>query len=396
MDDVFLNILNDCVNNKENVGISARITHKGKDIFRGAAGYADKEKGIPFTCDNLVRIFSMTKLITGVAALMLFEKGCYSLDEPLYKYLPAFKDLKVITYARDGRLVLSPAKNHVTIRNIFTMTAGFSYHILFTPYDVPKSFTDARRLSAEILEKTARTPNLTSEQMIEAIATIPMPFEPGTAWLYGVCSDILAALVAAISKKTFGAYLKEEIFDPLGMKDTCYRPTKEQLERLAVMYDYSDPKNVVPYDTSAFNIEHSPGSTNEHFVGALFSTLDDFSAFLQMLAAGGTYGGRRLIGENTIKLMASDQLTEEQYACLKSTKYPEGHSTWGLMCRVTKSLNNVQPYLFPGSFGWAGWAGTQAAVDPGRELTLTMMVQRVPSFSLNVMSKLMQTAYGMI
>ena len=214
--------------------------------------------------------------------------------------------------------------------------------------------------------------------------------------MYGVNSDILAGVVEAISGKSFGTFLKEEIFEPLGMKDTCYRPNAEQLKRLAVLYDYSDPANIVPYDTNAYNILHSPGSTNEHFVGALFSTLDDFTAFLQMLSNGGAYEGKRLLGANTVKLMGTDQLTERQFESFKRISNPSGSTSWGMMCRVTKSLNNARPYLFPGAFGWGGWAGTQAAVDPERDLTITMMVQRVPANSHIILSKLTQAAYGMI
>lgn len=399
--DTFQRILNESVAANECVGVSARITHKGKDLFRGAAGFADKENGIPFNCDNLIRMFSSTKLVTGATAMMLYEKGYFHLDEPVAKYLPAFANLKVIDYDNIGRMVLRPAKNILTIRHLFTMTSGISYHIPTAAssvdmLDFPKEFEAARAMAETILRKAAGTPNLTSEMMLEAIASMPLAFEPGTRWLYGPNSDVLAGVCEAITKMRYSDFLKENLFDPLGMKDTCYRPTPEQLERLAVFYDYIDPANVVPYDQNAFNVGHRPDSTNEHFVGALYSTLDDYSTFMQMLANKGVHNGKRILGANTIKFMASDQLTEEQYAWLKREWYPAGHSTWGMMCRVVKSMNHVRPMLMPGSFGWGGWAGTQSAVDPDNELTITLMVQRVPSDSYGVLSKLMQTTYGMI
>ena len=393
---VFAGILEDSVLSKESVGISARITHRGRDLFRGAAGYADKENNAPLTCDNLFRVFSNTKLITGVAALMLFDKGCFALDEPVSKYVPVFKDLKVITYTGDGQLAFRAASTPVTMRHLFTMTAGFSYHIPVAIFNAPRHFEDARALSAKILEDATNIPNLTSEKMIEAIASIPMAFEPGTEWMYGLSADIIAAVCEAITKKSFGQFLQDELFNPLGMKDTCHRPNPQQLARLATMYDYSDLQNIVPYDTNEFNIAHRPGSTNEHFVGALHSTLDDFSVFLQMLANEGVHEGKRLISNNTLKLMATDHLNEQQYAVLKKTRFVTGSASWGLMCRVTTNLVGNIPHLMPGSYGWGGWAGTQAAVDPANGLTITMMVQRVPSSSYIVMSKLMQAAYAMI
>ena len=394
--DVFQKILEENISHSEHVGINARITHKGKDLFRGAAGFADKENNIPMTCENMFRVFSNTKLITAVAALMLFEKGCFALDEPISKYIPVFKDLSVISYTGDGSLTTVPAKAPVTIRHLFTMTAGFSYHIPVALFNAPRHYEDARALSFKILKEASERPNLTSEQMIEAIASIPMAFEPGSEWMYSVCSDILAALVEAITKQPFGTFLKKEIFEPLGMKDTCYRPNAEQLSRMAVLYDYSDPQNVVPYDITEFNIMHSPGSTNEHFVGALHSTLDDFSAFMQMLSNGGTYDGKRLIGKSTLEAMGSDQLLDHQRESLHKTRFVSKSASWGLMCRVTTNRAGANPYLMPGSYGWGGWAGTQASVDPNNELTITMMVQRVPGFSYNIMSKLMQAAYSMI
>ena len=119
-------------------------------------------------------------------------------------------------------------------------------------FDYPRHFQDARAFADEILKKASRTPNLTSEQMLEAIASIPLAFEPGTEWLYGPSSDVIAGLLEAITHKSFGEYLKEEIFVPMGMKNTCHRPTAEMLDKLAVLYDYSNPANIVPYDTNAY------------------------------------------------------------------------------------------------------------------------------------------------
>ncbi|MCL2367738.1 MAG: beta-lactamase family protein [Oscillospiraceae bacterium] len=394
--DNFRRILEDSVATGENIGISARITHKGKDLFRGAAGYADKENNVPLTCDSLFRVFSSTKIIIAVAALRLFEQGYFALDDPVAKYLPMFKDLKVISYTGDGQRTTVPARTPVTIRHLFTMTAGYSYQIPVALFNAPRHFEDARALTEQILGDAVCQPKLTSDKMLEAIASIPLAFEPGTEWLYGVCSDVLAALVETIVQKPFGTHLKEEYFAPLGMKDTSFRPNPEQLKRLAVLYDFSNPQNPVPFDTSTFYISHRPDSTNEHLVGALYSTLDDFSVFLQMMANDGIHEGRRYIGKNTLKAMGSDQLLDHQRACLHRTRFITGAASWGLMCRVTTKLAGSNPYLMPGSYGWGGWAGTQTSIDPNHGLTITMMVQRAPHVSYLPMSRLMQTAYGMI
>lgn len=393
---VFERILQDAVAEGLAVGLSARITRNGEDLYRGSAGFADKENNIPFTCDTMVHVFSMTKLVTGVAALKLLEEGCFWLDDPVCKYLPCFRDMKVIDYDASGQLITRPAAVPITIRHLFNMTAGFSYHIPNTAAERPRNLEDARILTDKVLRAAAVSPGLTSQKMLEYISTIPLAFEPGSQWLYGVCSDVLAGVVESIAQKPWGEFLKDEIFKPLGMKDTCFRPTPAQERRLAVIYDYADPRSVVPYDPYAFNIYHKADSTNEHFIGGLLSTLDDFSIFGQMLANRGTYNGVRILGENTVRLMASDQLTPWQYDFYRRTVCPAGHSSWGMMCRVTKSLNNVRPYLFPGSFGWSGWAGTHCIADPERNMSFTFMVNRIPQDSYGTLSKLTAAAYAMI
>ena len=156
---VFDRILQDAVEEGLAVGLSARITHKGQDLYRGAARWADRQNGVPFSCDTILHIFSMTKLVTSVAALKLFEEGCFSLDDPVSKFLPCFKEMKVIDYDSSGQLITRPATVPLTIRHLFTMTAGFSYQISTTAAERPRNLEDARIITDKILRQAAAEPH---------------------------------------------------------------------------------------------------------------------------------------------------------------------------------------------------------------------------------------------
>lgn len=400
--DAFTRILQEYVDNGTCIGVSARLTHKGTDIYRGAAGYADLGAKKPFSCDNVIRIFSMSKMVYAVAALKLYEQGYFSLDDPVYKFVPAFKDAKVLSYFNRDVPVVKPVRNDVTMRHLFTMTAGYTYPKIAVMAETPRRFMDAAahssKLFARMIEERDNGMELTTMKMLEGLATIPMCFEPGEGFVYGLCADILGGVVEVISGKKLGQYLHDEIFAPLGMKDTTFKPSEEQIERAATIYNYADPSNVTPFDPKVLksSLQRDNDGALEICVGGLYSTLDDYSVFIQMLCNGGSYDGTRILGRKTVELMTMDHLTAEQYADFKKMWSPRGNSSWGLMTRVTTSLTNSPQAFFPGSFGWGGAAGTQAVADPHEGVTMTLMIQRMPSDSHDIMTKLMQAAYASI
>ena len=398
---VFTKILQDYVDSGTGVGISAKITHKGENIYRGAAGYADIAAKRPFSCDDVIRIFSLSKMVNAVAALKFFEQGYFTLDDPVYKFVPAFKDAKVLSYYNSDKPIVKPAKNDVTMRHLFTMTAGYAYPEIAVMAETPRRFMDAAAYSAKVLDRMAEEREkgieLTTRRMVEAIATIPMCFEPGESFVYGLCADVLGGVVDTICGKTLGQYMHDEIFEPLGMNDTTFNPNEQQKNRLATIYNYSDPSNVVPYDfgTAKSSLQKST-SALEICIGGLYSTLDDYSRFMQMLVNGGSLDGSRILGRKTVELMTMDHLTGQQYADFKKMWYPRGNASWGLMTRVSTSLKDSPHAFFPGTFGWGGAAGTLAVADPNEEMTITLMTQRMPSDSYGVVTKLMQAAYAAI
>lgn len=402
--DVFSRILQEHVDSGEIAGASARITHKGKDLFRGAAGYDDIEKNRPFALEGLMCIFSLTKMVIGVAALKLLEQGCFLLDDPVYKYIPAYKDTTVLSYTEGIKPTVRPTKNVVTIRHLFTMTAGFPYPTVGIMPEMPRRYIDAAMMIGEVFRNSREQAEksgeaLTTLKAAELIASSPMCFEPGEGWLYGHCSDILGAVVSVISGKSLAEFIRDEILLPLGMKDTTYIPDAQQRARTATIYDYSDPSNIKPFDINATvpdRLLSTPTGELEICSSSLYSTLDDYSRFIQMLANGGSLDGARILGRKTVELMISDHLTPLQHDEFRRTWFPQGYASWGLMVCITKTLNNAGMMRFPGSFGWSGAAGTVAWADPTENLSVTFMTQRLPSESEKIVSKLMQAAYSMI
>jgi CubicO group peptidase (beta-lactamase class C family) len=394
-----MRILQDYVDSGAAIGASAKVTYKGRELFRGTAGCADMETKRPFSCDDVVRIFSLSKMVFAVAALKLFERGFFTLEDPVYKFVPSFKDARVLSYS--GGDVPAPryAKKDVTMRHLFTMTAGFAYPEIAVTAETPRRYMDgaacSEKVFAQLQEERDKGAELTTQRVLEAIAAIPMCFEPGEGFIYGLCADILGGVTACISGKSLGEILRDEIFAPLGMKDTTFTPGGEQKKRMPVIYNLSNPAAPVPFDfsrvKSAIPKNDSPF---EICAGGLYSTLDDYSSFMQMLAAGGTLNGNRVLGRKTVELMTMDHLTSAQYADFKKMWSPRGNASWGLMTRVTTSVKDSPHAFFPGTLGWSGAAGCLAVADPHEEITVMMMTQRVPAGDYGLMNRLMQAAYA--
>ncbi len=300
--------------------------------------------------------------------------------------------------------LITKAKKPVTIRHLFTMTSGYPYPTVSMTPNVPRGYLDAGLKLGGLFAEARKAAEdsgkpLTTLQVAELIAQAPMCFEPGEGWLYGHGSDILGAAVNAISGKSLACFLRDEIFTPLGMKDTGYLLDEAQLARRVTMYDYLDPANIKPYilENQVFDrVISVPTETLEICSSSLYSTLDDYSRFIQMLCNMGSLDGVKILGRKTVELMTADHLSPALREMFTKTWYPSGAASWGLMCCVTKTLTNNAMMRFPGSFGWSGAAGTVAWADPAEELSITFMTQRMPSSSEHIVSRLMQVAYANI
>ncbi len=349
------------------VGVSALVYEDGQEAYFGAFGQADREANKPMTRDTLVQIFSMTKPITGVALMSLYEAGKFQLDDPVAKYAPEFANLKV--YAgidAHGDVIYEPLRRPVTIRDITRHTAGFYAGFDHSPV-------------AEIYR--AANPNdktNTLAQEAQKLGSLPLLFQPGTRWLYGPSVDVQAYLVERFSGMPFDKYLDTAIFKPLGMKNTRYTLRPQDRARIAAVYEWHEDGSLTrdPVDKALeFNGRDWPLKPGSY---GLVSTLDDYMRFARMLQNGGELDGKRLLQAETVRLMATDAMPAE----VTDTFWlpSKGQVGFGIdfAVRLRPPLNAQEASGAVGEFFWDGAADTLFWVDPKNKITAVLFTQYRP------------------
>jgi CubicO group peptidase (beta-lactamase class C family) len=370
------------IDSGKTAGVSALIFEKGKEVYYNAFGYADREAKIPMDRNTIVRIFSMTKPVTGVALMTLYEKGAFQLDDPLSKYAPEFADMKVFKGVdAGGNMILEPAKRAITIRDITRHTAGFA------GTDIP--------VLADLVRKAGvMNPANTLTEMAKRLAGLPLEFHPGEQWAYGVSVDVQAYLVEKLSGKPFDQYLREVIFDPLKMTNTRYVIAENNRNRFAALYNRSDKGNLnrVP-DEQANSLNTKDWPLKPGGFG-LTSTLDDYMQFVKMLVNKGRVGKVRILKPETVQLMATNHLSD---TISKRMWLPsKGRVGFGIDFAVrtqppaTKDENNG----VVGEFFWDGAASTLFWVDPVNELTAVLFTQLVPFDKVKLHKSFRDAVYG--
>jgi CubicO group peptidase (beta-lactamase class C family) len=349
-------------------GVSALIFEKNKEVYFNAFGYADREAKAPMNRNTIVRIYSMTKPVTGVALMTLYEKGAFQLDDPLSKYAPEFADMKVYKGVdTSGNLILEPVKRSITIRDITRHTAGFA------------TSTDLPGLSELVRKTDPINPNNTLSEMAKKLGSLPLLFHPGDQWAYGSSVDVQAFLVERLSGKPFDQYLKENIFAPLGMAHTWYVVPESDRKRFAAMYRRSDDGKLtrLPDEENTFNTKNWPLKPGGF---GLTSTLDDYMKFARMLMNKGTLGKATILKPETVKLMATNHLSDSitQRMWLPS----KGQVGFGIdfAVRLRPPASKEENHGVVGEFFWDGAASTLFWVDPVNELTAVLFVQVMPFY----------------
>jgi CubicO group peptidase (beta-lactamase class C family) len=350
------------------IGVSAVVWEKGQERYYGAYGVADREAGRPMQRDAIVQIYSMTKPITGVALMTLYEQGKFKLDDPLAKYLPEFADPKVYAGTNDNNVArLVPADRPITIADITRHTAGFAT----SPSEpgIGSLFAAANPLDR----------HNTITQFSKKLATVPLAFQPGTRWSYGISVDVQAALVERISGMPFGAYVRQHVLDPLKMHDTHYLVPASDQRRLAVLYQRNPQtgawtrtpdSNYRSFNTQPWPLE--PGAFG------LTSTLDDYLRFTRMLLNGGELDGVRILKPETVQLMATNHLP----ATVKDSSFlpSKGQVGFGIdfAVRVAPPKSAAENNGAVGEFFWDGLASTLFWVDPKNDIAAVMFTQMRP------------------
>ncbi|TAL66656.1 MAG: class A beta-lactamase-related serine hydrolase [Bacteroidetes bacterium] len=360
-------------------GMLTMVARHGKVIHFEKYGLMDVDKPMQF--NTIFRIASMTKPVTSVAVMMLYEEGHFQLDDPVADYIPEFKNLKVFSSIdKDGIHTLDPIRP-MTIRDLLTHTSGLSGVGADTPVDS--------------IYSTANLSEGTLKDMIQKLSKIPLLYQPGTRWNYSRSTDVLGYLVEVISGKPLDVFLKERIFIPLKMKDTDFYVTIDKIERVAAVYAPADSigiKVIMKPDTNNISIPVKFLSGN----GGLVSTATDYMIFSQMLLNKGKYNGVRLLGSNTVDLMTSNHISNEIMP--DDDFFGQLLSGMGFGFGFAVLQDNIQSNIIgsKGSYWWSGSANTYFYIDPKEELILILMTQFVPNFYYPVCKEFRELVYQTI
>jgi CubicO group peptidase (beta-lactamase class C family) len=346
-------------------GISVSVARKGKLAYQQEFGVADAEKKTPLKKDAIYRVYSMSKPITGVAVMMLLEEGRFRLDDPVSVYLPSFKGLKVLDGEDSSGLKLVDARREVTIRDLLRHTSGLTYG------------GPANAVSRLYQSKNLFDPNTTLEQMLDKLGSIPLLYQPGTRWEYGISMDVLGRLVEVVSGQPLDVFMQKRIFDPLKMVDTGFFVPDEKMARLATCYTYVQGKPLSPLPP-ARGIDAYRRGKNRILSGGggLVSTASDYLRFATMLLRGGELDGVRILGPRTVALMRTNQLPPGVEPADWGGK--NGGNGYGFTMSVTTDVARTTGYGSVGDFGWDGAASTFFRVDPREDLVVLVMTQRQP------------------
>lgn len=362
-------------------GIATLIARRGKVVHTGEFGWRDKEAGVAMTADTIFRLYSMTKPIVCVALMTLLEEGRVRLIDPLAKYIPAFGAVKVLE--PDGSLA-APVRP-ILIRDLMTHMSGLSYH-----------FVEEAGVGKMYLEAKLLDPQSSLEAAIEDLARFPLAFQPGSRWRYSVGIDVAARVIEVISGRPLGEFLRERLFEPLGMTDTGFGVPSAKRDRVAAMYGRPDVISPGPTMGSEFaawmngvndrlDVSRSyPVDSPDVFVRGghgLFSTIGDYFRFAQMLANGGHLDGERIIGRKTLELMHANYVPAALLP-LEIGGLPMPGYGFGLGSRVLLDVAQSSAPGSVGEFGWSGAAKTHYWVDPKEEVVGLFMTQSMMSFDL--------------
>jgi CubicO group peptidase (beta-lactamase class C family) len=345
-------------------GLVTLVARQSSVVQFGKYGVQDLETGVPMALDTVFRIYSMTKPITTVALMMLYEQSLFQLRDPLSKFIPAFKMTKV--WAGEGQLV-DPARE-ITIYDLLTHTAGFSYGgYEETGIPVDKLYDEADLENAEIDNK----------EMVRRIAGLPLMYHPGEKWFYSVATDVVGHLIEVISGMGLDTYFEEKILAPLGMEDTAFYVPEAKVDRFAALYGPGEDGDLKLLDEPATGAWSRPPRALYGGHG-LVSTTIDYYRFCQMLLNGGELEGVRLLGRKTVELMTMNHLPESMIPIGWPPDVMHGYG-FGLGFRVR--VDDAQAGLLGsvGEYAWGGYASTSFFIDPKEELIAILMPQFLPS-----------------
>ncbi|MGF7215084.1 CubicO group peptidase (beta-lactamase class C family) [Spirosoma lacussanchae] len=359
-------VIDDYIAKGRQAGVAVLVARNGRIVYHKAYGQDDITTRSPLTRDAIFRLASQTKAITSIGLMMLFEEGKFLLDDPISKYIPAFKNPKVLDKfnEKDTTFTTVPAKREITIRQLLTHTSGISYPTIgtkeavaiYAKYNIPSGIG---------------TPTGTLAESIPRLAALPLMHNPGDRWTYGLSTDVLGYLIEVLSGQSLDQFLRTRLFEPLGMKDTYFYLPAAQQPRLTRVYTEDSTRTLRRLPTQGGISEDYPKQAGTYYSGGagLSGTLFDYAIFLQMLLNGGTYNGKRILSPTTVRLITQNQIGDLN----------QGINKFGLGFSITSERSAARLPVSQGSYDWGGFFGTTYWVDPNEKVVALLYTQKVPN-----------------
>ena len=387
--------MDNAVENNKIAGLNLLVYKDDKKVGYWQSGFADIEAKKPFNDDTICRMFSMTKPVTSVASMMLLEEGKIDLHEELWRYLPEYKNLKISTgKGRDSEI--TNAWRPILIQDLLNMTSGYTYGA-WGP-DCPAGEHLTSDLINELNKDITGDNKITTQEFARRLAEVPVSFEPGTNYAYGLSADIMGAVIEKVTGCKYSEFLKKRIFDPLEMNDTAFYVPEEKQKKLAKAYSCieKDGKNQLELFASP-NLGISNDMKNppafESGGAGLCSTVRDYMKFARMLTNYGQLNGKRLLQKKTVEYMASARLRDNLQECFNRNMEHFAGYTYCNFMRIAMEPGKCKAITEKGEMGWDGWLGPYLSVDTANQLAFVMTMQMTNAGTTDTTRKVKNIIY---
>jgi len=380
-------LVKEYVDKKWIAGAAVLVARDGKIVYYKGLGYDDVDKKAPMKKDAICRIASQTKAITSVAVMILYEEGKILLSDPVSKYIPEFKNPKVLDKFNpaDTTYTTVPAKREITIRDLLTHTSGIGYA------QIGSKESNAIYYKAGVVGGIGVNKIVLGDKM-KILGGLPLLHQPGEKWTYGLNTDLLGYLVEVVSGMTLDEFFRKKIFEPLGMKDTYFYLPKEKRNRLATLYSEDSTKHVIKdgetYELNGTMYVNYPNMDGTYYSGGggLSSTAYDYSIFMQMLLNGGEYNGKRILSRSSIRMMTSNQIGDIDF----------GDDKFGLGFGIVTERGAAKTPVSPGTFSWGGMFSSSYWIDPKEKIIAQFFLQQFPNSHSDIHEKFKALVYQAI
>ena len=383
LENILKGIIKTSAENSEIAGANFLVVKDGKEVVYVQEGMANRETGRKIERDTIFRLYSQTKPVTSAAAMILMERGLLDFYAPVSEFLPSFAQMYV---AKGGERV--PCTRQILVNDLLNMTSGLVY-----PDEGTEAGRAADKVFQEVCSRLHSKEPMTTRELVDKLSVCPLSFEPGSSWAYGTSADVLGAVIEVVSGKRLSEFMREEIFEPLGMKDTAFWVPKEKQSRLAKAYETVEKENgrkeLVLYTGDNLAVCNDMANPPAYEAGGagLASTLDDYSRFAAMLLNEGSLDGVQILKPKTVEFFRSGELLTAQQDSFRNWVGLEGYS-YGNLMRVCKNPSRSGMMTRKGEYGWDGWLGAYFANFPEEKMTILMGTQKKDGGTFGLTRKL--------